>query len=113
MGTPLPGRTATNQNEQTPQYCAPDETLSVLDRAASKGTRSSFIPKAVLHYVATQGRKALRKQLEAGYRANSDHSLALAAEWSTNARPMGRTPFKAGTGSQRCAKRMCKLPGPK
>jgi len=59
----------------------PDETVSVLDRAAAQGTRSSFISKAVLHYVETQGRKALRKQLEAGYRANSDQSLALAIEW--------------------------------
>jgi len=59
----------------------PDETVSVLDRAATKGTRSSFISKAVLHYVETHGRKALRKQLEAGYRANSDQSLALATEW--------------------------------
>ncbi len=59
----------------------PDETVSVLERAATKGTRSSFISKAVLHYVETQGRKTLRKRLAAGYRANSEQSLAIAAEW--------------------------------
>ena len=59
----------------------PDETVSVLDRAATKGTRSAFISKAVLHYVETQGREALREQLKAGYRANNKESLALATEW--------------------------------
>ena len=32
----------------------PDKTVAVLDRVASKGTRSRFIDRAVRHYVETQ-----------------------------------------------------------
>ena len=59
----------------------PDKTVAVLDRVASKGRRSSFISRAVLHYVETQGRQSLRAQLEAGYRANAQRDLEIAAEW--------------------------------
>jgi CopG family transcriptional regulator/antitoxin EndoAI len=59
----------------------PDKTVAVLDRVASKGTRSRFIDRAVRHYVETQGRASLQEQLKAGYRANADRDLAMAAEW--------------------------------
>ncbi len=59
----------------------PDETITVLNRVTSKGTRSTFISRAVLHYVDTHSRQAMRKQLEAGYRANADRNLAMTAEW--------------------------------
>jgi hypothetical protein len=59
----------------------PDSTVSVLDRLATKGTRSGFIDRAVRHYVETQGKENLRQQLAAGYRANGDRDLAIAAEW--------------------------------
>lgn len=59
----------------------PDETISVLDRVTSTGTRSAFISRAVLHYIETQSRQSLRQKLEAGYRANTERDLALAAEW--------------------------------
>ena len=59
----------------------PDKTVSVLDRVAAKGGRSRFIDRAVLHYVQTQGKQSLRKQLEAGYRANAAADLEMAAEW--------------------------------
>ena len=59
----------------------PDKTVAVLDRVASKGTRSRFIDRAVRHYVETQGRASLREQLKAGYRANAERDLAMAAEW--------------------------------
>ena len=59
----------------------PDATVAVLDRVASKGTRSRFIDCAVRHYVETQGRASLREQLKAGYRANAERDLAMAAEW--------------------------------
>src|ERR1039457_2346906 len=49
----------------------PDKTVAVLDRVASKGTRSRFIDRAVRHYVETQGRASLQEQLKAGYRANA------------------------------------------
>jgi metal-responsive CopG/Arc/MetJ family transcriptional regulator len=59
----------------------PEETVAVLDRVAAKGNRSWFIDRAVLHYVDTHGRKNLRTQLAAGYRAGAERDLATAAEW--------------------------------
>jgi CopG family transcriptional regulator / antitoxin EndoAI len=59
----------------------PDTTLAVLDRVATKGARSRFIDHAVRHYVETQGRQCLREQLKAGYQANAERDLAMAAEW--------------------------------
>jgi CopG family transcriptional regulator/antitoxin EndoAI len=59
----------------------PDTTVNVLDRVTTKGTRSRFIDRAVLHYVETQGKQSLREQLAAGYRANAARDLAIAAEW--------------------------------
>ena len=58
-----------------------DKTAAALDRVMSKGSRSSFISRAVLYYVETQGRRNLRKQLEDGYRANAQRDLEIAAEW--------------------------------
>jgi metal-responsive CopG/Arc/MetJ family transcriptional regulator len=59
----------------------PDKIVAVLDRVASKGTRSRFIDRAVRHYVETQGMASLREQLKAGYLANAERDLAMAAEW--------------------------------
>ncbi len=59
----------------------PEKTVSVLDRVTSKGSRSRFIDRAVLHYIETQGRENLIGQLKVGYRANADRDLSLAADW--------------------------------
>lgn len=59
----------------------PDKTVSVLDRVTTKGNRSRFIDRAVLHYVETSGRQNLRDQLKAGYRANAERDLETAAAW--------------------------------
>jgi CopG family transcriptional regulator/antitoxin EndoAI len=59
----------------------PEKTVSVLDRVTTKGNRSRFIDRAVLHYVETQGKQSLREQLKTGYRANAERDLAVAAEW--------------------------------
>jgi len=59
----------------------PDKTLAVLDRVMAKGERSRFINEAVRHYLDTQVRARLRRQLEAGYRANAERDLATTAEW--------------------------------
>ena len=59
----------------------PEKTLAVLDRVAPRGNRSSFVSRAVLHYVETQGRQSLRGQLKAGYLANAEENLKIAAEW--------------------------------
>lgn len=61
----------------------PEGTVSVLNRVAAKGDRSRFIDRAVHYYVQAQGRECLRKQLEAGYRANAQLDLEMAAEWFT------------------------------
>ena len=53
----------------------------MLDRVASKGNRSRFVSEAVLHYVETKGQQSLREQLKAGYLANTDENLKIAAEW--------------------------------
>lgn len=59
----------------------PEKTVSVLDRLTTKGNRSRFIDRAVLHYVETRGQQSLREQLKSGYRANAERDLAIAAEW--------------------------------
>jgi CopG family transcriptional regulator/antitoxin EndoAI len=59
----------------------PERTLAVLDRVARKGHRSRFVSEAVLHYVETQGKQSLRERLKAGYLANADENLRIAAEW--------------------------------
>ena len=59
----------------------PEGTLAVLDRVAPRGNRSRFISEAVLHYVETRGKHSLREQLRAGYQANADENLKIAAEW--------------------------------
>ncbi len=59
----------------------PETTVGVLDRVTTKGNRSQFIDRAVRHYVEAQGRQSLREQLKAGYLANAERDLAMAAEW--------------------------------
>ena len=59
----------------------PEKTLAVLDRVAPRGDRSRFVSAAVLHYVETKGKQSLRQQLKAGYLANADENLRIAAEW--------------------------------
>jgi len=59
----------------------PEKTLAVLDRVARRGNRSRFIAHAVLDYLGNHGKRILREQLEAGYQANADESLEMAAEW--------------------------------
>jgi CopG family transcriptional regulator/antitoxin EndoAI len=59
----------------------PDKTVAVLDRVAPKGARSRLIDRALWHYVETKGKQRLREQLKAGYRANAERDLAIAADW--------------------------------
>jgi CopG family transcriptional regulator / antitoxin EndoAI len=59
----------------------PDTTVKILDRVAPKGDRSRFISQAVLHYVESVGKRNLREQLKAGYKANAERNLEIAAEW--------------------------------
>ncbi len=59
----------------------PERSLAVLDLVAPKGDRSRFVSAAVLHFVETKGKQRLRQELKAGYLANADESLRIAAEW--------------------------------
>ncbi len=58
-----------------------EKTISLLDRATTKGNRSRFIDLAVLHYLETHAKHSLREQLAAGYRANAERDLEMAVEW--------------------------------
>jgi CopG family transcriptional regulator / antitoxin EndoAI len=59
----------------------PDKTVAVLDRVATKGNRSRFIDRAVLHLVETVGKANLRERLKLEAVAAADRDLAIAAEW--------------------------------
>ena len=59
----------------------PEGTLAVLDRVASRGSRSRFISRAVLHYVRAQSRKNLRERLKQEALANGQRDLDIAAQW--------------------------------
>ena len=59
----------------------PERTLAVLDRVAPRGHRSRLVSDAILRYVESQGKQRLRQQLRAGYQANADENLRIAAEW--------------------------------
>jgi metal-responsive CopG/Arc/MetJ family transcriptional regulator len=59
----------------------PESTLAVLDRVAPRGNRSRLVSDAVLHYVETHGKQRLHEQLKAGYLANADENLRIAADW--------------------------------
>jgi len=81
----------------------PDETMAVLGRVASKGARSRFIDLAVRHYVETQGKERLREQLKAGYKANGERDVAMAAEWFPLEEEAWRT-FEGSRKPKRTAK---------
>jgi CopG family transcriptional regulator / antitoxin EndoAI len=59
----------------------PEKTVAVLDRVTTRGNRSRFIDQAVLHYIESRGKQSLREQLKAGYSANGERDLAIAADW--------------------------------
>jgi metal-responsive CopG/Arc/MetJ family transcriptional regulator len=59
----------------------PRETLAILDRVATKGKRSSFISRALLHYVDVFGKQNLRERLKQEALDNSERDLEIAAEW--------------------------------
>ena len=59
----------------------PETTILVLDRVATKGTRSRLVSDAVLYYIRERGKENLREQLKGGYMANAAENLKIAAEW--------------------------------
>jgi CopG family transcriptional regulator / antitoxin EndoAI len=73
-------RKISNANQRI-NIVLPRETLAILDRVASKGKRSSFISKAVLHYVEVGGKQNLRERLKREAMLNAERDLGIAAEW--------------------------------
>ena len=59
----------------------PTTTVAVLDRVATKGSRSALIDRAIRHYVETQGRQNLRERLKQEALVNAERDLQMAAEW--------------------------------
>ena len=59
----------------------PDKTLAVLDRVATKGKRSQFISRAVLHFIESQGKETLRERLKREALVNAQRDVEMAAEW--------------------------------
>ncbi len=57
------------------------DTVGLLSRVTSKGTRSRFIDDAIRERVASLERARLRKQLEAGYTARAARDLTMVEEW--------------------------------
>lgn len=60
----------------------PRTTLGLLDRVASKGSRSRFINEAIQRLAKGRSRTELRKLLEEDGRVNRERDLAVHAEWA-------------------------------
>lgn len=59
----------------------PRDTLALLDRVTTRGTRSRFIDDAIRDRAAALARSQLATRLAEGYAARSDRDLALAEDW--------------------------------
>ena len=58
-----------------------EATVSVLDKVAPKGSRSSVIDRAIKHYIQSQSRQNLRQLLMQEAQVNDQRDLQMAAEW--------------------------------
>ncbi len=61
----------------------PEETLGLIDRVVSKGSRSQFIDRAIKYYVDAIGQKNLKKLIREGAIKRAERDLRLAQEWFT------------------------------
>ena len=59
----------------------PKETITLLDRVAEKGSRSTFINTAVREYIINTRRSTLKQQLKEGAEKNAQNDLFLVDEW--------------------------------
>ena len=75
----------------------PTTTVVVLDRVATKGSRSALIDGALRHYVETQGRQNLRERLKQEALVNTERDLQMAAEWF----PLGEEAWQVAQGRKR------------
>ena len=60
----------------------PEETISLLESVADKGSRSAFIDEAIRRKVGELKKAGLRERLKAGAIDRADRDLALAHEWA-------------------------------
>jgi CopG family transcriptional regulator/antitoxin EndoAI len=74
-------RTAASAAYERLNITLPRETVGLLDRLTTKGTRSRFIDTAIRERIAAVGRARLRKQLEQGYAARAARDLRMVEEW--------------------------------
>jgi CopG family transcriptional regulator / antitoxin EndoAI len=58
----------------------PEETVQLIDRISDKGDRSRLINQAVKRYVASAGRRELRKRLKEGAQRRAERDLRIAEE---------------------------------
>lgn len=75
----------------------PDKTVSVLDRVTTKGSRSEFISRAVLHFVETAGKTNLRARLKEEAIMNAERDAAIAAEWFPLEEEISKSSSSSGT----------------
>ncbi len=59
----------------------PEDTVRLLDRTVTAGSRSRFIDQAIKHYMQTQSKKRLRTLLKEGAIDRAERDLAVAEEW--------------------------------
>jgi CopG family transcriptional regulator / antitoxin EndoAI len=60
----------------------PEETITLLDSIAGKGTRSTFIDEAIRKEIHQLKKNSLRDRLKAGAIDRGTRDIAIAAEWS-------------------------------
>ena len=59
----------------------PEETVSMLESIAGKGTRSTFIDAAIRKHIHEVKAARMRESIKAGAIANAERDLAMAQEW--------------------------------
>lgn len=59
----------------------PESTIIILEDAAEKGNRSTFIDTAIKQYVKQTKQESLRTQIIEGAKANAELNLNIAGEW--------------------------------
>ena len=74
----------------------PTSTVAVLDKVATKGTRSALIDRAIRHYVKTQSKQNLRERLKQEALANAERDVQMAAEWF----PLEEEAWRVGQGKK-------------
>ena len=87
---------ATSANQRI-NVILPTSTVAVLDKVATKGSRSALIDHAIRHYVKTQSRQKLRERLKEEALVNAERDLQMAAEWF----PLEEEAWKTAQGRKR------------